>query len=121
VQLDPLDVRLDQRVYGAFGAPRSADARRDCTTKLAGAAAMRDEARRFPEVDFAVVHPGVVNTDLGTTRGPLAWMMKLVKTQVGVSGRVRGAACSAARATALGTVARRRPLVLRGIEKAVAA
>jgi NAD(P)-dependent dehydrogenase (short-subunit alcohol dehydrogenase family) len=50
-----------------------------CTTKLAGAVAMRDQARRFPEVDFAVVHPGVVNTDLGATRGALGWVMKLVK------------------------------------------
>ncbi len=49
------------------------------STKLAGAAAMRDEARRHPEVDFAIIHPGVVHTDLGATRGPLGWLMKLAK------------------------------------------
>lgn len=49
------------------------------STKLAGAAAMRDEARRYPDVDFAIIHPGVVHTDLGATRGPLGWLMKLAK------------------------------------------
>lgn len=49
------------------------------TTKLAGAAAMRDEARRWPDVDVAIVHPGVVNTDLGAVRGPLGWWMARVK------------------------------------------
>ena len=48
-------------------------------TKLAGAAAMRDEARRHPEVDFAIIHPGVVQTDLGAMTGPLGWLMKLAK------------------------------------------
>lgn len=50
-----------------------------CSTKLAGAAAMRDAARRHPRVDFAVVHPGVVNTDLGARGGLLGWILRLVK------------------------------------------
>ncbi len=50
-----------------------------CSTKLAGAAAMRDAARRHPDVDFAVVHPGVVHTDLGARTGPLGWLLRLVK------------------------------------------
>lgn len=50
-----------------------------CSTKLAGAAAMRDAARRHPTVDFAIVHPGVVNTDLGARTGPLGWLLRLVK------------------------------------------
>jgi NAD(P)-dependent dehydrogenase (short-subunit alcohol dehydrogenase family) len=48
-------------------------------SKLAGAAAMREAARRYPDVDFAIIHPGVVHTDLGATRGPLGWLMKLAK------------------------------------------
>lgn len=48
-------------------------------SKLAGASAMRDAARRYPAVDFAIIHPGVVHTDLGATRGPLGWLMKLAK------------------------------------------
>jgi NAD(P)-dependent dehydrogenase (short-subunit alcohol dehydrogenase family) len=50
-----------------------------CTTKLAGAAAMRDVARRYPAIDFAILHPGVVNTDLGARRGLLGWILGLVK------------------------------------------
>ena len=50
-----------------------------CSTKLAGAAAMRDEARWHTEVDFAVVHPGVVNTDLGARGGLLGWLLARVK------------------------------------------
>jgi NAD(P)-dependent dehydrogenase (short-subunit alcohol dehydrogenase family) len=50
-----------------------------CTTKLAGAVAMRDVARRYPAIDFAIVHPGVVNTDLGARRGLLGWILELVK------------------------------------------
>lgn len=49
------------------------------TTKLAGAAALRAEARRFPDVDFAFVHPGVVATDLGASTGILGWLLELVK------------------------------------------
>lgn len=50
-----------------------------CSTKLAGAVAMRDVALRHPQVDFAVVHPGVVNTDLGVMAGPLGWLLRRVK------------------------------------------
>lgn len=50
-----------------------------CSTKLAGAAAMRDVARWYPTVDFAVVHPGVVRTDLGALRGPLGALLGLIK------------------------------------------
>lgn len=50
-----------------------------CTTKLAGAIAQRDEATRHPTVDFAVIHPGVVQTDLGATDGVLGWILQRVK------------------------------------------
>lgn len=50
-----------------------------CTTKLAGAVAMREAARLHPDVDFAIVHPGVVNTDLGDGSGLLAWLIRQVK------------------------------------------
>jgi NAD(P)-dependent dehydrogenase (short-subunit alcohol dehydrogenase family) len=50
-----------------------------CTTKLAQAVTMREEARQWPDVDFAIVHPGVVNTDLGVGEGILGWMIKLAK------------------------------------------
>jgi NAD(P)-dependent dehydrogenase (short-subunit alcohol dehydrogenase family) len=50
-----------------------------CATKLAGAAAMRELARKHPEVDIAVVHPGVVNTDLGARTGPMGWLLRVVK------------------------------------------
>lgn len=50
-----------------------------CTTKLAGAIAMRDVARRHPEVDFVILHPGVVNTDLGARRGALGAITRVVK------------------------------------------
>lgn len=50
-----------------------------CTTKLAGASAMRDVAKVHPQVDFAVVHPGVVNTDLGARGGVLGWLMSHIK------------------------------------------
>lgn len=49
------------------------------TTKLAGAAAMRDAARAHPDVDFVVVHPGVVRTDLGARDGLLGRVLALVK------------------------------------------
>jgi NAD(P)-dependent dehydrogenase (short-subunit alcohol dehydrogenase family) len=50
-----------------------------CTTKLAGAVAMREAARLHPHVDFAIVHPGVVNTELGDGKGLLAWIVRRVK------------------------------------------
>lgn len=49
------------------------------STKLAGAVAFRDVARRHPRVDFAAVHPGLVNTDLGALAGPLGWLLRWVK------------------------------------------
>ena len=49
------------------------------STKLAFAVAMRDVARDHPDVDVAVVHPGVVRTDLGNRGGPLGWLVRLAK------------------------------------------
>jgi NAD(P)-dependent dehydrogenase (short-subunit alcohol dehydrogenase family) len=49
------------------------------TTKRCFAEATRALAPRHPEVDFALVHPGVVNTELGARTGPLGWLLKLVK------------------------------------------
>lgn len=50
-----------------------------CTTKLAGAVTMRDVARRYPHIDIAIGHPGVVNTDLGMTSGLLGFLLRRVK------------------------------------------
>ena len=50
-----------------------------CTTKLAGAIAMRDVARRHPAVDFVILHPGVVRTDLGARSGVLGALARVVK------------------------------------------
>jgi len=50
-----------------------------CNTKLAGAVVMRDIARKYPQIDIAVMHPGVVNTDLGMTSGFLGWLLRRVK------------------------------------------
>lgn len=50
-----------------------------CSTKLAGAVAMRDVARRYPGIDFAVVHPGVVSTDLGAMSGLMGFLLRQVK------------------------------------------
>lgn len=52
-----------------------------CNTKLAGAVVMRDIARKYPQVDMAVIHPGVVNTDLGMTSGLLGWLLRRVKSK----------------------------------------
>lgn len=49
------------------------------TTKLCFALATRDVAARHPEVDVAVIHPGVVETDLGARPGPLGWLLTRVK------------------------------------------
>jgi short-subunit dehydrogenase len=49
------------------------------STKLAFAAAMRDVARAHPDVDVAVIHPGVVRTDLGARGGLLGWLVARVK------------------------------------------
>lgn len=72
-------------VKGRFDAQRTptggdfSSFRTYATTKLAGAIAMRDAARRHPEVEFAVVHPGVVRTDLGARGGLLGAVLRLVK------------------------------------------
>ena len=50
-----------------------------CSTKLAFAIAMRDVAAEHPELDVAVVHPGVIRTDLGARPGPIGWLLNLVK------------------------------------------
>lgn len=50
-----------------------------CNTKLCFALAMRDIAAAHPELDVLVVHPGVVRTDLGARRGPIGWVLSLVK------------------------------------------
>ncbi len=50
-----------------------------CSTKLAGAAAIRETARRHPRVHFVVMHPGVANTALGATTGLLGWILERVK------------------------------------------
>jgi NAD(P)-dependent dehydrogenase (short-subunit alcohol dehydrogenase family) len=49
------------------------------STKLAFAVAMRDLARAHPNVDVAVIHPGVVNTELGARGGPVGWLLRRVK------------------------------------------
>lgn len=72
-------------VKGRFDAQRTptgadfSSFRTYCTTKLAGAAAMRDVARRHANVDFAVVHPGVVRTDLGARGGVVGLLLRAVK------------------------------------------
>lgn len=50
-----------------------------CNTKLAFAAAMRDVAGAYPSVDVAVVHPGIVRTDLGARTGLLGRIVALAK------------------------------------------
>lgn len=49
------------------------------TTKLAFAVAMRDVARENPHLDVAIVHPGVVRTELGARGGVLGWLVDRVK------------------------------------------
>jgi len=50
-----------------------------CNTKLAFAVAMREVAAAWPVLDVAVLHPGVVATDLGARPGPLGWLLGKVK------------------------------------------
>ena len=50
-----------------------------CSTKLCFAVAEREVARRHPEVDFVVLHPGIVNTELGQPSGVLGKLVSLVK------------------------------------------
>lgn len=49
------------------------------STKLAFAVAMRDIARDHPDVDVAVMHPGVVRTGLGARPGVLGWLLDRIK------------------------------------------
>lgn len=72
-------------IKGAFDAERTpvgADFswfRTYCSTKLAFACAMRDIAREHRSLDVAVVHPGVVRTDLGARDGLLGRILDWVK------------------------------------------
>lgn len=50
-----------------------------CTTKLAGAVALREWARQHADVDVAVIHPGVADTDLGARSGLLGAVLRQVK------------------------------------------
>jgi len=50
-----------------------------CTTKLCFAVAMRELARAHPELDVAVLHPGVVRTDLGARPGLLGHLVRAAK------------------------------------------
>lgn len=50
-----------------------------CTTKLCLAVASRELGRRNEGLDMAVVHPGVVRTDLGARSGPLGWLLARIK------------------------------------------
>ena len=50
-----------------------------CNTKLAFALATRDAAAAHPDVDFVVLHPGVVRTDLGARPGLLGALLRLAK------------------------------------------
>ena len=51
------------------------------STKLCNVLCLPLEAARLADsgVTINAVHPGVINTKLGTMRGPLGWLMKLVK------------------------------------------
>lgn len=49
------------------------------STKLAFAVAMRDVAKAHPRIDVAVMHPGVVRTDLGARGGVLGWLVDRMK------------------------------------------
>jgi NAD(P)-dependent dehydrogenase (short-subunit alcohol dehydrogenase family) len=72
-------------VKGRFDAartPRGEDFsafRTYCTTKLCFALATRDVAAAEPALDVVVLHPGVVNTDLGARPGLLGKLLSFVK------------------------------------------
>ncbi|MDB4967966.1 MAG: hypothetical protein JWN44_3655 [Myxococcales bacterium] len=53
-----------------------------CSTKLALAVAMRDVAAEHPEVDVVVLHPGIVQTDLGARGGPVGWLVSRFKRRL---------------------------------------
>ena len=74
---------------------------------------MRDVARHYPAIDFVIVHPGVVNTDLGARRGLLGWILELVKREVGVARYLRSTLDAVAPAPPLPARAGRNALVLR--------
>jgi NAD(P)-dependent dehydrogenase (short-subunit alcohol dehydrogenase family) len=50
-----------------------------CTTKLAGAIALRALADAEADVEHIVIHPGVVRTDLGARPGLVGALLRLVK------------------------------------------
>lgn len=50
-----------------------------CTTKRCFAEATRALAPKYPQVDFVVLHPGVVNTELGARGGVLGWLLARLK------------------------------------------
>lgn len=52
-----------------------------CNTKLCGVLTLAQEAAMFEQhaVTVNMVHPGVVNTDLGQMGGVLGWLMKQIK------------------------------------------
>jgi NAD(P)-dependent dehydrogenase (short-subunit alcohol dehydrogenase family) len=50
-----------------------------CNTKLAFAVASRAAAREYPHIDFLVIHPGVVNTELGLPGGLLGRLVRFLK------------------------------------------
>jgi NAD(P)-dependent dehydrogenase (short-subunit alcohol dehydrogenase family) len=50
-----------------------------CTTKLCFALYMRDLSAEHPEIDVLVLHPGVVRTELGASKGPLGWLLSQAK------------------------------------------
>lgn len=73
---------IEKGRFDAARTPVGADfsgVRTYCTTKLCFAVAMRAVARAHPELDVAVLHPGVVRTDLGARPGPIGWLLSLVK------------------------------------------
>ncbi|MBC7794504.1 MAG: SDR family NAD(P)-dependent oxidoreductase, partial [Clostridia bacterium] len=49
------------------------------STKLALAVTMQDVARDHPTIDVAVVHPGVIRTELGARNGFIGWLMQRLK------------------------------------------
>jgi NAD(P)-dependent dehydrogenase (short-subunit alcohol dehydrogenase family) len=49
------------------------------STKRAFAQATRELAAQHPGVDFLVLHPGVVRTELGARAGALGWLLALMK------------------------------------------
>lgn len=49
------------------------------STKRAFAQFTRELAPQYPEVDFLVLHPGVVRTDLGARGGAFGWLLARIK------------------------------------------